>query len=874
LKLKCNYQNAIKNTSLLKERVVNNMKIQVKLTLAMVALIFLSVIAVATFTYIQTNRIFLKQTETAAISTVNNEKEALWEVITKKQIGPGLLAENELVLKALSGNPKDKDIENLNQLMVGYIKDNPDLDSIFVADAKATIIANSEPGMVGKSLSNTDYAKKVLSSGAAEISETFVSELTGKPVVVLSQPVVNPDNGELLGFVGNSVYAESFASSFADSKVNDAKSSKTYIIDKQGKYVWMSDESKIGQPNEIKEISEVIASLQNGKKVGTSRIEFNSEGKKMVGAYSVMDEAGWLLMVAAEERELLYQLSMMWLLIGLIELVIISLSSVIGFILLRRISEPIVCITDKLEQLATGDLAVEIPKEYLDFKDEIGKLSAAMKNIVSSLQEKSYVAEKIARGDLTVDIKLSSDKDTLSKSMLSVSNSVKGLVDEVKKITHASLEGNLEVRGDSEKFDGEYKEIVEGINKTLDTIIQPIQEAAYVLSEVSEGRLDVAVSGDYKGQHAMIKDALNSTIYALAAYVDEITTVLTEISGGNFDVYTSDNYKGEFSKIKNSIDNIINIFNDILYEINAAAQQVANGAKQISDSSQILSQGSTEQASTIEELSASMEQIAEQTKSNAENAEQAYAVAATVKEGAISGNNQMGEMLKAISDINDASSNISKIIKVIDDIAFQTNILALNAAVEAARAGQHGKGFAVVADEVRNLAARSANAAKETTALIESSISKTEDGLKIAKNTADALNDIVQGISETANIVNKIAAATSEQASAIVQINMGVAQVSQVVQNNSANAQEGAAASEEMAGQAEVLKELVGRFKLRNRKSAQMYGKNTDSIDPEILKQVEEVFQPREKKKNNAQSRNSILDESQIILGDNEYGKY
>jgi methyl-accepting chemotaxis protein len=545
--------------------------------------------------------------------------------------------------------------------------------------------------------------------------------------------------------------------------------------------------------------------------------------------------------------------------------VVVFFSLFIGISISRGISRPIKKLTGAVKQLADGDTDIE--STGIDSRDEVGEMSNAFKSILVSIkklkEDTDVLIEAAADGELSVRADAEKHKgayrkiiegfnqtlDAVTKPVneaagvlgeVSIGNldcevtgefkgdyaiiknslnitirTLKELVADTNLLINAAAEGQLSIRADAEKHPGAYNKIIEGFNTTLDTVLQPVNEAVAVLQEVAKGNLGVSLTGDFKGDHAILKNALNDTIGTLNRYIVEISSVLNEIAHANITQYIESEYLGDFVQLKDSINKIVHSLSGMLTEINDAADQMATGTKQVSDGAQLISVGATEQASSIEELTASIAQIAEQTKHNADNSNESNKMAIAAKDAAAQCSHQMEEMLKSMEEINDSSRNISKIIKVIDDIAFQTNILALNAAVEAARAGVHGKGFAVVAEEVRNLAARSADAAKETTEMIEGSMKKVSAGTGIANETAEALSNIVKNVDKAVELGEKIAIASSEQASGIAQVNQGLEQVSQVVQNNSATAQESAAASQELSAQSELLKKKIEVFRLK-----------------------------------------------------------
>lgn len=477
---------------------------------------------------------------------------------------------------------------------------------------------------------------------------------------------------------------------------------------------------------------------------------------------------------------------------------------------------------------ALMDEVETILQQAIGYRDQVFDLALALRNDEAfALMKNSYAPLLDQMADVLREIATEAENDAIA------------MVEQGRQLQTTSMLVVIAVIGFSIALAvvlGLY--ISNGIRK-------PVEEIKEVAEKMAAGNLDVSLDYQSRDELGNLSDSMRSLIHMFREIIDDMSYGLASLGSGDFTVESKveELYVGDFQRLLTSMYQIIERLSQTLGQISMASDQVSAGSDQVSAGSQALSQGATEQASSVEELAATINEISSQVSENAENAQQGSKLADAAGAKIELGNRQMQEMIAAMGEISDKSGQIGKIIKTIEDIAFQTNILALNAAVEAARAGAAGKGFAVVADEVRNLASKSAEASKSTAALIEGSIQAVERGTSLADETANTLSEVVVSAKQVVAVVDNISRASSEQALSIAQVTQGIDQISSVVQTNSATAEESAAASEELSGQAQMLKNLVEKFKLRNTETA---GK-VSSIKPLYLAETAEPLIGQEK---------------------------
>ncbi len=589
-----------------------------------------------------------------------------------------------------------------------------------------------------------------------------------------------------------------------------------------------------------------------------NRIITDYRGREVLNSYSPLniDGVNWAIISKIDADEAfasVYSLRNFTLLWGFLILLVAGAGA---FWYGRRFAAPIVAISAVAKNISRGDLRDRVAYEG---NDEIGELAQSFREMSRALSEKARAAQAIARGDLDVEIEKASDADELGMAMRDMKDKIHKVTQTMQDTIGEQKAGHLSARCDTSGMEGAFAMLVQGMNEALDAVIHPMKKSIEVIGEYAAGnfeniletlpgeqkilsdalkgirdnlmavidegiklseeaaRGDLSYRGDtdkFSGAYRNIIDGFNRALDAAIEPVNESLDVLNKAASGDLTARVTGDYQGDHAKIKTALNHTLDALDEVLGQVNEAVGQVNEGARQVSDNSQSVSQGATEQASSLQEISASMTEINSQARSNAEYTEQAQAISEQTKISADTGNEHMQRMMASISNINEASREISKIIKAIDEIAFQTNLLSLNAAVEAARAGVHGKGFAVVAEEVRSLAQRSAKAARETAELIEGSVSKAREGMDIARQTSDALGEIITGITKSKDLIDEIAVASREQVSGIEQTTLALSQIDKVTQSNTASAEESAAASEELSGQAKTLKQVIARFKL------------------------------------------------------------
>jgi methyl-accepting chemotaxis protein len=467
----------------------------------------------------------------------------------------------------------------------------------------------------------------------------------------------------------------------------------------------------------------------------------------------------------------------------------------------------------------TGDLSLRADTKHHqgDFRKIIEGVNNTLDAVISPLNTAARYVDSIAKGHIPAPIteEYKGDFNALKNNLNQCIIAVNAMVADANLLANAAAQGQLSVRADASQHEGDFRKIIEGVNNTLDSVIDPLHMAAQCVARISQGDIPSHISEQYNGDFNTIKDNLNTCIKAINRLVSDANMLAEAAADGRVTVRADVTlHQGDFRKVVEGVNATLETIVKPITVFKESVEAISTAAHEISSGNTNLSARTEQQAASLEETAASMEELASTVKQNAENAKQANQLAMAASDVAVKGGAVVGQVVTTMANINESARKIEDIITVIDGIAFQTNILALNAAVEAARAGEQGRGFAVVAGEVRNLAQRSASAAKEIKELITDSVQKTAEGTSQVENAGKTMEEIVNSVKRVADIIGEISAASSEQSSGIDQVNTAVTNMDETTQQNAALVEQAAAASESLVEQANNLAQVVSIFKL------------------------------------------------------------
>lgn len=836
---------------------LNELKIGSKIIFTMLFLQIIMVVAICLVTssnimsFIEDN--FTKQT----VSALNSFNEDL--ITLKDEVAQvvSITAKNQRLAEAIKSGNRTLVSSVISDVMKGH-----HFDFVTITDPKANVILRAhKPEKFGD---NVMYTEDIAAATTGIVKSGLVK---GKviPIAARGSAPIFDAAGVMVGVISTGYNLVN------EEHVDKAKSKygHNFTVFRENMRVSstiMQDGKRIVGTPLAPEIADIVIN---------QRKDYNGEaeilGVPNLVAYKPMISMGGdvigVLFAGTEMEEAVAQRNDILTMIITICVIILLVIAIIIYIFIRRlVSEPIMKAIEIAQKISEGDMNVDVTTKR---KDEIGALFNDLGIMRTSILD--LVAEGKKISDAVVDGNLKYHADTgryqgeyaelldgMNNILVEYEKPINLVLDYLGRISNGevpallpenTLKGDFKVlvisfnklidtfttlnkdvneiltgvekgevhdtRADAEIHSGIYRKIVEGFNKTLETISVPLLEMFDVLGKLSNGDLSARMVNRYKGNFEALKQNLNTTIDSLP--LTEIAEVMEDMAKGNLTHKMTRDYKGDSQRLKQSINDTLDSLNSILFNVQTTVDEVTHAAMQVSNTSTNLSQGSTEQATALDEITASMRDIGDQTKQNADSANMANSLANDAKNFAEVGNTDMEKLNNAITDISTASKNISNIIKVIDDIAFQTNLLALNAAVEAARAGRYGKGFAVVADEVRSLASRSATAAKETAVLIEDSLKAVNNGTQLVSVTSTSLTNIQEASVKVADIISEITSYSNEQARGISQINEGLQQIDSVTKANTASSEESASAAEELSSQSEQLRKMVMQFKLLNK---------------------------------------------------------